>query len=120
MADSYLSYAASGFAAVALFRSILSATFPLFAPQMFERLSANVAISILPALATGFCIVPKLFTQYGEQIRAKSKFAAYSLQVYEENGVDLRVDTDWCWIDSRLIVHPTKIVETMKEHAVMI
>ena len=88
VADSYLSYAASGFAAVALLRSILSATFPLFAPQMFERLSANIAMSILAALGTGFCIVPKLFTQYGERIRAKSKFAKYSLQVYGENGVD--------------------------------
>ncbi|KAI1854654.1 hypothetical protein JX265_007478 [Neoarthrinium moseri] len=88
VADSYLSYSASGFAAVALLRSILSATFPLFAPRMFERLSANVAMSILAALGTGFCIVPKLFTRYGERIRAKSKFAAHSLQVYEENGVD--------------------------------
>jgi len=88
LADSYLSYAASGFAAVALLRSTMSAAFPLFASYMFQGLSANVAVSILAALATLFCMVPRLFTQYGERIRARSKFAKYSLQVYQENGVD--------------------------------
>ncbi|KAJ5950779.1 uncharacterized protein N7479_009192 [Penicillium vulpinum] len=88
LADSYLSYAASGFAALSLIRSSMSAAFPLFARQMYEGLGANVASSILAALATLFCIIPPLFTKYGEQIRARSKFARYSLQVYEENGVD--------------------------------
>lgn len=88
VSDSYLSYSASGFAAVFLLRSILSAVFPLFAPKMFQALNANVAMSILAAVATVFCVVPRLFIRYGEQIRAKSKFAQYSLQVYEENGVD--------------------------------
>ncbi|OQD81434.1 hypothetical protein PENANT_c027G04819 [Penicillium antarcticum] len=88
LADSYLSYAASGFAALSLVRSSMSAAFPLFARQMYEGLGANVASSILAALATVFCIVPPLFNRYGEQIRARSKFARYSLQVYQENGVD--------------------------------
>jgi hypothetical protein len=88
LADSYLSYAASGFAALSLIRSSLSAAFPLFASQMFDGLGANVAASILAALATLFCVVPPLFTKYGEQIRGRSKFARYSLQVYQENGVD--------------------------------
>lgn len=88
VADSYLSYSASGFAAVALLRSILSATFPLFAPRMFEQLSANVAMSVIAALGTVFCVVPKLFNKYGERIRARSQFAKYSLELYEENGVD--------------------------------
>lgn len=88
VADSYLSYSASGFAAVALLRSILSATFPLFAPRMFEQLSANVAMSVIAALGTVFCVVPKLLNKYGERIRARSQFAKYSLELYEENGVD--------------------------------
>ncbi|KAH8700928.1 putative MFS transporter [Talaromyces proteolyticus] len=88
LADSYLSYAASGFAALALLRSCISAAFPLFASQMFRGLSANVAVSVLAALATLFCVVPRLFTQYGERIRARSKFAKHSLQVYHDNGVD--------------------------------
>lgn len=88
LADSYLSYAASGFAALTLLRSTMSATFPLFASQMFANLGANVAVSVLAAIATVFCIVPRLFMRYGERIRARSKFAKYSLQVYQENGVD--------------------------------
>lgn len=88
LADSYLSYAASGFAALSLLRSTMSAAFPLFATHLFDGLGANVASSILAALATLFCIVPFLFTKYGKKIRARSKFARYSLQVYQENGVD--------------------------------
>ncbi|EFR00842.1 hypothetical protein MGYG_03847 [Nannizzia gypsea CBS 118893] len=88
LADSYLSYSASGFAALSLVRSTLSAVFPLFAGRMYEVLGANLATSILAALATAFCIIPPLFTRYGPRIRARSKFARYSLQVYLENGVD--------------------------------
>lgn len=88
LADSYLGYAASGFAALSFLRSLLSAVFPLFATQMFNELGSNVAASILAAVATVFCIVPPLFSRYGRQIRARSKFARYSLQVYQENGVD--------------------------------
>ncbi|OJJ70325.1 hypothetical protein ASPBRDRAFT_197040 [Aspergillus brasiliensis CBS 101740] len=88
MADSYLSYAASGFAALSIIRSLLSAAFPLFGSKMFDALGANVAVSILAVLATIFCIVPPLFSRYGEKMRMRSVFAKYSLQVYAENGVD--------------------------------
>lgn len=88
LADSYLSYAASGFAALSFVRSMLSATFPLFAPYMFNGLGANVAASILAAMATVFCLIPPLFTKYGHSIRARSKFARHSLEVYKANGLD--------------------------------
>ncbi|RAH71270.1 MFS multidrug transporter [Aspergillus aculeatinus CBS 121060] len=88
MADSYLSYAASGFAALSIVRSLLSATFPLFGSAMFDRLGANIGMSILAVVATLFCIVPPLLSRYGERMRKKSNFAKYSLQVYAENGVD--------------------------------
>lgn len=88
LADSYLSYASSGFAALSMLRSLMSAAFPLFAEQMFDGLGANVASSILAAVATVFCIVPPVFTRYGRRIRARSKFARHSLGVYQENGVD--------------------------------
>lgn len=88
LADSYLGYAASGFAAVQLLRSSMSAAFPLFATEMFDALGANVASSILAALATVFCIIPPLFSRHGRRIRGVSKFAKRSLQVYQENGVD--------------------------------
>lgn len=88
LADSYLSYAASGLAALAMLRSLASAAFPLFAKQMYDGLGANVASSILAAVATVFCVVPPLFLRYGRQIRARSDFARYSLQVFQENGGD--------------------------------
>lgn len=88
LADSYLSYAASGFAALSLVRSTLSASFPLFATHMFNGLGANIAASVLAAVATAFCIIPPLFSRYGRRIRGRSKFARYSLQVYQENSVD--------------------------------
>lgn len=88
MADSYLGYAASGFAALALARSVLSAMFPLFADDMFNALGSNVAVSILASLATVFCATPFLFTYYGRRLRERSQFAKYSLQVYTENTVD--------------------------------
>ncbi|KAL4935105.1 hypothetical protein BDV06DRAFT_137543 [Aspergillus oleicola] len=88
LADSYLTYAASGFAALALVRAVLSAVFPLFATQMFDGLGNNVAISVLAAIATVFCAVPPLFVRYGADIRGRSRFAKHSLQIYRETAVD--------------------------------
>lgn len=87
LADSYLSYAASGFGALALLRSLLSACFPLFARKMFEDLEFNIAGSVLAGMATIFCIVPPLFSKYGERIRERSKFATYSFEL-QENSTD--------------------------------
>ncbi|GKZ81999.1 hypothetical protein AnigIFM56816_006529 [Aspergillus niger] len=84
LADSYLSYSASGTAAVQLVRAGMSGAFPLFTRQMFDGLGANVAASLLAALATVFCSVPLLFVFYGERIRAKSQFAKHSLEVQEQ------------------------------------
>lgn len=88
LADSYLSYAASGTAAVQFLRALLSAVFPLFTPQMFHNLGSNIAMSILAIVATIFCAVPPLFIFYGERIRARSKFARYSLAIEAELGKD--------------------------------
>ncbi|CAG7960125.1 unnamed protein product [Penicillium salamii] len=88
IADSYLLYSASAFAAYALMRSILSATFPLFAPVMFQSLGANVAVSVLAATMTVFSIVPILFQRHGKAIRERSKFAQYSLKIYKETTVE--------------------------------
>ncbi|KAJ5609228.1 hypothetical protein N7528_009795 [Penicillium herquei] len=86
ISDSYLSYSASATAAVAFMRGMLSATFPLFTNQMFDGLGANIAVSILAAVATIFCVVPPLFICYGERIRKKSRFARYSWEIQEEMG----------------------------------
>lgn len=88
LADSYLSYAASGLAALSLIRALLSAILPLISSPMFSQLGANVAASLLATVATLFCLVPPLFSRFGETIRARSKFAKYSLDMYHEHSVD--------------------------------
>ncbi|KAL4945408.1 hypothetical protein BDV06DRAFT_209514 [Aspergillus oleicola] len=88
LADSYLSYAASGLAALSLIRALLSGILPLVSSPMFTDLGANVAASLLAAVATLFCLVPPLFSRFGETIRARSTFAKYSLDMYQEHSVD--------------------------------
>ncbi|KAJ5130459.1 uncharacterized protein N7515_006498 [Penicillium bovifimosum] len=92
ISDAYLSYSASATAAVALLRALLSGAFPLFTRQMFDGLGNNVAMSVLAAIATAFCIVPPVFIFYGERIRRASKFARYSWEIQEELGKD---EGDW-------------------------
>lgn len=92
ISDAYLSYSASATAAVALMRALLSGAFPLFTPQMFTVLGNNIAMSVLAAVATAFCIVPPVFICYGERIRRASKFARYSWEIQEELGKDKE---DW-------------------------
>ena len=92
ISDSYLSYSASATAAVALMRALLSGVFPLFTTQMFNGLGNNIAMSVLAAVATAFCIVPPVFIFYGERIRQASKFARYSWEIQEELGKD---EEDW-------------------------
>lgn len=88
LTDSYLSYASSGFAALSFLRSILSAVFPLVSSHLFSALGANLAVTALAAMATIFCIVPPLFTRYGERLRARSAFAKHSLTMYCQYSVD--------------------------------
>ncbi|KAG5916318.1 hypothetical protein E4U53_004334 [Claviceps sorghi] len=88
LADSYLSYAASGFAALSVLRSLLSAVFPMVAPTLIARLGANGACLVLAVLATLFCAVPPLFAVFGKRIRMRSQFARFSLQTYKENSVN--------------------------------
>ncbi|KAG5984364.1 hypothetical protein E4U55_005039 [Claviceps digitariae] len=88
LADSYLSYAASGFAALSILRSLMSAVFPMVATTLFAGLGANGACLTLAVLATLFCAVPPLFTVFGKRIRMRSEFAKLSLKIYEENSVN--------------------------------
>ncbi|PLN76058.1 MFS general substrate transporter [Aspergillus taichungensis] len=88
LTDSYLSYAASGLAALSIVRALLSAALPLIAGPMFAALGNNVAVSVLAAVATALCVVPPVFARYGAVIRGRSAFAKFSLKVYLENSVD--------------------------------
>lgn len=68
--------AASAVSSLSTCRTIAAAVFPLFAYQMFSGLGANVAASILAAVATLFAFTPILFLKYGRTLRQKSKNAA--------------------------------------------
>ncbi|KAE8146064.1 subtilisin-like protein [Aspergillus avenaceus] len=88
LTDSYLSYAASGLAALSVVRALLSAILPLIAPPLFGNLGSNMAISVLACIATVFCAIPPLFSKFGERIRKNSQFASDSQQMYRQHSVD--------------------------------
>lgn len=88
VADCYLSYSSGVFAGIGLTRAIMSAMFPLFAPQMFKSLGSNFAVSVLAGAMTVFSVLPFLFRRYGKWLRERSRFAQYSVQVYKENTVE--------------------------------
>ncbi|KAL9619440.1 MAG: hypothetical protein Q9160_005951 [Pyrenula sp. 1 TL-2023] len=97
MADSYTVYAASAFASLSILRSLASATFPLFARNMYEgsgSFGPNAATSVLAGAATLACLCPVVFVRYGRRIRQASRFAQYSLKVHDENVVGSVADDE--------------------------
>ncbi|KAH8651118.1 putative MFS transporter [Xylariales sp. PMI_506] len=73
--DSYTIYAASVLAALAIFRSVVGAVFPLFTTQMYENLGIHWATSV-PAFLTLACMpFPFVMYRYGETLRMKCKYA---------------------------------------------
>ncbi|KAK9451562.1 major facilitator superfamily domain-containing protein [Limtongia smithiae] len=73
LVDAYLIYAASALAGNSLLRSILGATFPLFADQMFTKLTPKWACTLLACLAFILAPIPYFFYKFGPRIRALSK-----------------------------------------------
>ena len=88
LTESYATFSSSAFASFSMVRSGLSATFPLFAHGMYDRLGANYATTILAAVATVACVCPFVLIRHGKRIRQASKFAQYSLAV-NGTGTDL-------------------------------
>lgn len=86
--DSYTIYAASVLAANSVLRSLFGAAFPLFTTYMYQNLGIHWASSI-PAFLALMCVpFPFLFYKYGEQIRAKCKYAAEAKRQMEELNED--------------------------------
>ncbi|KAJ5628135.1 hypothetical protein N7490_010363, partial [Penicillium lividum] len=73
--DSYLTFAASVFAANTIIRSSVGAAFPLFSKQMFNNLGVQWAGTLLGCLALIMVPIPLLFIKYGPALRRRSKFA---------------------------------------------
>lgn len=75
LVDAYLVHAASALAAAAFARSIFGFAFPLFATQMYTKLTVQGATSLLAGL-TLLCVpIPMLFFKYGNTLRKNSKYA---------------------------------------------
>ena len=77
LADNFgAEYGASAISAQGFVRNALAASFPLFSTQMFRNMGvqwAGLMLGLLLALAIP---LPFVLIKYGEQIRAKSKYAA--------------------------------------------
>ncbi|KOS46818.1 hypothetical protein ACN38_g2213 [Penicillium nordicum] len=73
--DSYLTFAASVFAANTIIRSAVGAAFPLFSKQMFQNLGVQWAGTLLGCLALIMIPIPLAFIKWGPALRKKSKFA---------------------------------------------
>lgn len=55
--------------------TLLSAVFPLFGVQMYNKLGYQWATSILAFLTVAMMPFPYLFFKYGKRIRVRSRFA---------------------------------------------
>ena len=67
-------YGASASGASSLSRYTLSAAFPLFVTQMYERLGVRGATGLLGGLSVVFAVIPWLFYWKGPSLRARSRY----------------------------------------------
>jgi MFS transporter, DHA1 family, multidrug resistance protein len=75
MLDVYGSkYGASSAGASSLLRYVLSAAFPLFVIQMYEKLGVKWATSVLGFLSIAMAPIPWVFYYYGPKLRARSSY----------------------------------------------
>lgn len=88
LADSYTVYAASAFAALAFVRAIVSGLMPLVAYAMYSNMSANLATSVVAVTATLFGVAPYLLYRNSRDLRGRSPFAKYSLDVHVRTRVE--------------------------------
>ncbi|USP75474.1 hypothetical protein yc1106_02748 [Curvularia clavata] len=67
-------YSASAMASNAILRYILGTVFPLFAVQMFQRLGADWACTLLGCLSVLGACIPFVLAKYGEALRSRSGY----------------------------------------------
>ncbi|KAI9689373.1 MAG: hypothetical protein M1822_010024 [Bathelium mastoideum] len=73
--DVYQLYSNSAIAAYVCIRSGTAFAFPLFAEQMFERLGAAWAASVLAFICVALAPAPFLFWRFGKKIRGWSRYS---------------------------------------------
>lgn len=69
--DSYTKYAASGSAAIMLFRSLIGALMPLGGLEMYQTLGLGWGNSLLAFICLAFFPVPVLLYFYGIKLRQR-------------------------------------------------
>ncbi|KAF8317074.1 MFS general substrate transporter [Clavulina sp. PMI_390] len=74
LVDCYLMNAATALAVLAVVRSSFGAAFPLFARQMYDKLNARWASTLLGGIAILMTPIPALFIRYGHLLRQKSRY----------------------------------------------
>ena len=82
VADAVPVYSASATSTMVMMRGLLGFAFPLFSPQMYERLGQGWGNSVL-ALTCALLGIPApfLFFRYGEKLREHSKFSKQAMQL---------------------------------------
>lgn len=85
---SYPTKAASALAANTFYRCMLAGGFPLFANQMYHKLSAVGASALLAGLLTLMAPLGLIFFIKGKQIRKLSKYAQGSSEDNDNNDVE--------------------------------
>ena len=78
LVDAYTRYAASALAAAVVLRSLCGFGYPLFAPYMYDALGYGWGNSILGFVALVGLPAPIVLWQYGQALRAQSRFCAGS------------------------------------------
>lgn len=73
--ENYPRFLASAYASNGLFRALVGGAFPLFATQMFNRLTLQGGCSLLGGLAALLVPITVVFYMYGAKLRAISKHA---------------------------------------------
>ncbi|KZT54325.1 MFS general substrate transporter [Calocera cornea HHB12733] len=73
--DAYLMVAASALASSTVVRSAFGAGFPLFATQMYVKLNARWASTLLGCIALLLVPIPFVLARYGRVLRKNSKYA---------------------------------------------
>ncbi|KAK0568983.1 hypothetical protein OC861_001420 [Tilletia horrida] len=86
LADSYLIYASSALAAQSFLRNMFGFAFPLFATQMYTKLTYPWASTLIGLLGAILGIIPFALYRWGPQIRAKSQFS-HQLQLQEAERI---------------------------------
>ncbi|CAL1712914.1 unnamed protein product [Somion occarium] len=71
--DTYLASAASALAATVIVRSFFGAGFPLFANQMYDKLSPRWASTLLAFISVVMAPIPFVLRKYGPALRRRSR-----------------------------------------------